>query len=1039
MLKEINFTDKFNDDSLANSQPKALNLYSGNSLKIENLPSWLPKSNFSRNNSDLIATSDNGDQVILIDYFSNFELPSLLTENGLLLNGSLVRSLAGPLAKGQYAQAADGNILSIGEVSTVSGTAKATRLDGTTTNLNAGDPVFQGDTIETEGSGAVGLVFLDKTTLSLSDGGKMVLDELVYDATTGTGSMAVDMLEGAFSFVSGEIAKTGPDAMSVKTPVAVIGIRGTTVAGKAAVEGNQNSFTLLQDADGGVGQIAVSNDGGTQVLAQVGATTSISSFTAPPPPPVILTTAQIQANYGTALNVLPPTPAVAPQPQAAPPPQEQAQEEQAQEEEAAEEEGEEEAGEEQVTEEGPAEEGEGEEGPPEGEEGPPVGPDGEPLAEGEGPPEGEEGGPPEGEEGPPVGPDGEVLAEGEGGPPIGPDGEPLPPGEGGPPLGPDGEPLPPGEGGPPIGPDGEPLGPGEGGPPLGPDGEPLPSGEGGPGDFGPGGSADFSGPGGPSPEQEEVAREAFETALADGLSPEQAMAAAAEAAGLPSPPGGFGPGGPGGPGNFGPGGPGDFGPGGPGDFGDPFGGPGGFDDPFAGPGGPGGFGDPFGGPGGAGGPGDPFGDPGGFGDPFGGPGGPGGPGDPFGGPGGPVGFGGPGGPGDFGPGGPGGFGGPGDFGTGGPSGMVPGQFMGAQPPGAATFSPVGAFGSPIGGFTSGPIGGFGPDPYAGPMGGPMGGHMGGPGGFGDPLGGPMGGPGGFGPDPYGGPGGFGPDPFGGPMGGPGGPGGFGPDPFGGPMMGGSENYVEPMNYFFDDPSLYMGFFEPELFEEEEEENGGGGSGSGSGNTITGTNNDDSEDKSTSSDAWRFDGFSGNDSFKGGSGNDTFFGGLGADDLTGNGGSDTYYFSDFLEGADTIRTFSAADTLKFGYNFTNNYSRSVTFESDNGANGSVYNINASSGNLPIVFNFTANNANHTASAGVSNFLSNFRITTDGSTDISTVEDALIVTGNSGNTSIWGWENSGTNGTVEQTELVRLATLNSYDNDSMTAANVAFGNL
>ena len=41
-----------------------------------------------------------------------------------------------------------------------------------------------------------------------------------------------------------------------------MGIRGTTAAGKAAVEGNENSFTLLQDADGGVGQISVSNDGG---------------------------------------------------------------------------------------------------------------------------------------------------------------------------------------------------------------------------------------------------------------------------------------------------------------------------------------------------------------------------------------------------------------------------------------------------------------------------------------------------------------------------------------------------------------------------------------------------------------------------------------------------------------------------------------------------------------------------------------------------------------------------------------------------------
>ena len=178
-----------------------------------------------------------------------------------------------------------------------------------------------------------------------------------------------------------------------------------------------------------------------------------------------------------------------------------------------------------------------------------------------------------------VGPDGEPLEEGEG-PPVGPDGEPLEEGEGHQwalmenlyhpvkrgsslrtrwrtfttwrrrstlrsgwrtfttrrrrsTLSPDGEPyhqakastlrsgwttLPPGEGGPLLGSDGEPLPPGEGGPPIGPDGEPLPPGAVGPGgDFGPGGA--------PTPEQDAAAREAFETALADGLTPEQAMAA----------------------------------------------------------------------------------------------------------------------------------------------------------------------------------------------------------------------------------------------------------------------------------------------------------------------------------------------------------------------------------------------------------------------------------------------------------------------------------------------------------------------------------
>ena len=338
---------------LGSNSNNNLEIFAGIDLDISNVPSWLPKGNFSRTQSDLIATSEGGQQVIFIDYFTNHELPSIQTENGLLLKGSLLDALAGPMAPGQYAQATGEGALSIGEVSSIKGVAKATRLDGNVFTLSNGDPIFKGDVIETEGSGSVGLVFLDKTTMSLSDGGKMVLDELVYDPSTGTGSMAVDMLEGAFSFVSGEIAKTGPDAMSVSTPVATIGIRGTTVAGKAAVEGSSNSFTLLQDAGGGVGQISVSNSAGTQTLSQVGATTSIASFNAAPPPPIILTAAQIQADYGSALAVLPPTPAVAPQPQPSPPPQEQQQEQQQEEEVSEDEETSEEEG---VLEEGVAEE-----------------------------------------------------------------------------------------------------------------------------------------------------------------------------------------------------------------------------------------------------------------------------------------------------------------------------------------------------------------------------------------------------------------------------------------------------------------------------------------------------------------------------------------------------------------------------------------------------------------------------------------------------------------------------------------------------------
>ena len=46
--------------------------------------------------------------------------------------------------------------------------------------------------------------------------------------------MDVNIIQCLFKFVSGDIAKVGPDAMTVYTPPFVtVGIRGTKVAGRA--------------------------------------------------------------------------------------------------------------------------------------------------------------------------------------------------------------------------------------------------------------------------------------------------------------------------------------------------------------------------------------------------------------------------------------------------------------------------------------------------------------------------------------------------------------------------------------------------------------------------------------------------------------------------------------------------------------------------------------------------------------------------------------------------------------------------------------
>ena len=53
----------------------SMEFFSGNSLKIENTPENLVKSEFHRTNSDLIATTPEGKEIVFVDYFSNFEYP----------------------------------------------------------------------------------------------------------------------------------------------------------------------------------------------------------------------------------------------------------------------------------------------------------------------------------------------------------------------------------------------------------------------------------------------------------------------------------------------------------------------------------------------------------------------------------------------------------------------------------------------------------------------------------------------------------------------------------------------------------------------------------------------------------------------------------------------------------------------------------------------------------------------------------------------------------------------------------------------------
>ena len=192
---------------------------------------------FDRQGSDLLLVAEDGSRLVVRDYFADADSPALMTTGGAVLAPDLVAMLAGPMAPGQYAQLTPGaGAAPIGKVQTADGSVTVTRADGTVVELSADDPIFQGDVLATGDGATVGLVFNDNTTFALGEGGRMVLDKLIFDPDSGEGSSAFSVVRGAFVFVSGQIAANNPEEMVVRTPVATIGVRGTTAAGKATPE-----------------------------------------------------------------------------------------------------------------------------------------------------------------------------------------------------------------------------------------------------------------------------------------------------------------------------------------------------------------------------------------------------------------------------------------------------------------------------------------------------------------------------------------------------------------------------------------------------------------------------------------------------------------------------------------------------------------------------------------------------------------------------------------------------------------------------------
>jgi hypothetical protein len=140
----------------------------------------------------------------------------------------------------------------IGKVVTATGSVTIERANAAVVQVNlpgqagqVGDLVYQGDVVQTGADGRLGINFTDGTSFNLSSNARMALSEFVYDPNGTSNSTLFNLTKGTFTFVAGNIAKTGD--MKVDTPVATMGIRGTTPRVEISDDGSVNFSTLIEE------------------------------------------------------------------------------------------------------------------------------------------------------------------------------------------------------------------------------------------------------------------------------------------------------------------------------------------------------------------------------------------------------------------------------------------------------------------------------------------------------------------------------------------------------------------------------------------------------------------------------------------------------------------------------------------------------------------------------------------------------------------------------------------------------------------------
>jgi len=125
-----------------------------------------------------------------------------------------------------FGVAATGLAADVGEIKIVKGAAHIER-GAERLALRPGMPVQQADKVVTGADGTVGITFADNSLLSIGPDSRYAIDRYVFDSTTHAGQFDSTLSKGSLAVISGKMVKQSPEAMKVRTPSSIMGVRGT--------------------------------------------------------------------------------------------------------------------------------------------------------------------------------------------------------------------------------------------------------------------------------------------------------------------------------------------------------------------------------------------------------------------------------------------------------------------------------------------------------------------------------------------------------------------------------------------------------------------------------------------------------------------------------------------------------------------------------------------------------------------------------------------------------------------------------------------